>query len=176
MHAELNEAGIEPDFEYSLFIRDGALLGDGNRWNEKDALHQLHAELLSRKWVSENSVWPAVEILKDAEGLRLLRNDGGIINPLVGRCVFPFDDENKALICTTGEPYLSQGTASPIIVRIVDIYGRSSRSEIIRDIVWGADMAFTKPDTGMKLPWALHAANTGALQMSRSYKISGITV
>jgi hypothetical protein len=176
MHSELEAVGIKPDFERSLIIRDGSLLGDGDEWNEREAFHRLHAELLRREWVSSSSVWTAVELSKRAEDLRLLRNDRGVINPLAGKCVFPFADENEALICTTGAPYLSQGTAAPIMVRVVNIYGQAVRSEVIRDIVWSADMAFTKPDMGMRLPWALHVADTGALQMSRSYKISGITV
>jgi hypothetical protein len=36
-------------------------------------------------------------------------------------------------------------------------------------------MCFTKPDSGMSLPWVLHVADTGALQLARSYRISGIT-
>jgi hypothetical protein len=176
IHSELTGVGLVPDFERTLFIRDGSLLGDGDDWNEREAFHLLHAELQRRGWLSTASIWTAVELSKRAEDLRLMRNKGGVKNPVSGKCIFPFDNDNEALICTTGAPHLSQGTAAPILVRISDIYGKAICSEAIRDIVWGADMAFTKPDTGMKLPWVLHVADTGALQMSRSYKISGITV
>jgi len=45
----------------------------------------------------------------------------------------------------------------------------------VQDLVWEADMCFTKPDIGMSLPWVLHVADSGALQLSRSYKITGVT-
>jgi hypothetical protein len=32
------------------------------------------------------------------------------------------------------------------------------------DLIWEADMCFSKPDIGMSLPWILHVADTGALQ------------
>lgn len=176
VHSELSAANVHPDFENTLFIRDGALLGAGNEWNEREALHQLHSLLLDRGWVSPNSIWTSVETLKHAEGLRLLRNERGVTNPLSGKCVFPFDDDNEALICTTGAPYIKQGTAAPIMVRIVDIHGHAVRSEVIRDLLWEADMSFTKHDMVRRLPWVLNVADTGALQKSRSYRVSGITV
>jgi hypothetical protein len=47
---------------------------------------------------------------------------------------------------------------------------------VIQDVVWQADMCFTKPDMGMSLPWVLNVADKGALQLSKSYRICGITV
>jgi hypothetical protein len=47
---------------------------------------------------------------------------------------------------------------------------------VLRDLVWQADMCFTKVDMGMSLPWVLQVADQGALQLSRSYQITGITV
>ncbi len=113
--------------------------------------------------------------MKQAEEWRLLRYDEGIMNPMVGRCILPFDEENVALVCTTGAPYLSQGTASPLKISTIDIHGHASLKEAVRDLIWEADMCFTKPDIGMSLPWVLHVADTGALQLARSYRISGIT-
>ena len=43
-------------------------------------------------------------------------------------------------------------------------------------MVWEADMCFTKPDIGMSLPWVLHVSDAGALQLARSYQITGITL
>jgi hypothetical protein len=174
--SDLRSNGIAPDFETVLFHRDGQLMGDGDSWNEREALKMLHAYCLENGLVSQKSVWTAVEIMKGAEDWRVFRNNGGVQNPLVGQCIFPFDDEQTSLICTTGAPYLGQGTACPIIARIVDIYGQSDKLRVVQDVVWQADLCFTKPDMGMSLPWVLHVADTGALQLSRSYLISGITV
>ena len=86
-----------------------------------------------------------------------------------------FGQPNEALVCTTGRPYLTQGTASPMKLCVSDISGKTIVNNVIQDVVWEADMGFTKPDMGRGLPWILHIADAGALQLSRSYKISGIT-
>jgi hypothetical protein len=57
----------------------------------------------------------------------------------------------------------------------IDIYGHASLEDVVHDLLWEADMCFTKLDIGMSLPWVLHVADTGALQFARSYWISGIT-
>jgi hypothetical protein len=178
VHTELLDAGRSPDFERTLFFRDGRLGGDGDEWNEKDALSKLHSELLNRGWISADSIWTVVEILKRAEGLRLFRGHltQEVFNPIVGYCLFSFEDVNQALVCTTGSPYLTQGTASPLKIKIIDIYGQSDRMEVVRDLIWEADMCFSKPDVGQSIPWVLHVADEGALQLSRSYQVAGITV
>lgn len=177
MRSELREARAPVDLNRAIFFRDGHFLGDTDEWNELDALRRLHRTFLERGWINESAVWTAVEVLKSAEGWRLIANTAaGADNPLVGRCVFPFEDDNIGLVCTTGRPYLTQGTACPLRIRIRDIAGTASRAEVVRDLVWEADMCFTKFDMGMRLPWVLNVADSGALQASRKYKISGIPV
>ena len=44
-YQELSASGHRPNFECVLFLRDGMLLGDGDTWNEGDALKRLHVEL-----------------------------------------------------------------------------------------------------------------------------------
>lgn len=174
-HSEISAHGMAPDFERTIFYRDGRLLGRGDEWNEKEALTGLHRDFLDRGWITENSVWTAVEVMKDAEGWRLFNQGDWPGNPLVGLCVFPFDDADTALVCTTGRPYLTQGTAGPVKIQIHHIHGRATREVVIKDLVWQADMGFTKPDMGLSLPWVLHVADRGALQVSKSYKVSGVT-
>ena len=128
--------------------------------------------------MSPNAVWTAVEIHKRAENLRLFRRTNELIagNPLAGQCVLGFSRPDEALVCTTGEPYLTQGTASPLIVRKVDLIGTATMESVLEDTVWESDMGYTKPDMARGLPWVLHVADTGALQAARSYRITGITV
>jgi hypothetical protein len=174
-YSELQATGITPSFDKTLFFRDGRLLGDGDNWNEMDALTKLHHVLCERGWVSDQAIWTAVEVMKHAEEWRLLRHGDDVMNPMVGKCIRPFDEENVALVCTTGAPYLTQGTASPLKICAIDIHGHVSLEAVVQDLIWEADMCFTKLDTGMSLPWVLHVAGTGALQLARSYRISGIT-
>jgi hypothetical protein len=175
VQSEIASEGLEPDYEKVVFYLDGKLLGAGDEWNKLHALRRLHEVLVNRQWVTRESVWTVAEVLKPAEGWRVFRNAGGIQNPVVGGCTFPYEDEQAALVCTTGAPYLTQGTAQPLMVRVIDVFGRSKRDEVLRDLFWQCDMCFTKPDIGLSLPWVLHVADKGALQLSRSYRISGIT-
>ena len=175
--AALDAAGKPFDFENAVFYRDGQLLGDGDAWNEREALELLHQKLVERKWVSPNSVWTAVEIMKTADNWRIFRGvKDAAVNPLAGRYLYPFDESDTALLLTTGSQHLTQGTAGPLRIRIVDIYGQSDGHKVIQDLMWQSDLCFTRPDVGMRLPWVLHVADAGALQQSRSYKITGITV
>jgi hypothetical protein len=152
-------------------------MGDGDEWNESDALVRLHDELLGRGWISDDSVWTAVEVLKSAEKWRLIRREGTrTLNPIVGQACFPFANPMRAIVATTGVPYLTQGTAQPIIAQITNVKGNADADSVLRDLVWQADMCFTKVDMGMSLPWVLHVADQGALQLSRSYQITGVTV
>ena len=175
IRSELVSSGSQPDFETTVFYRDGKYFGDGDDWNELDALKRLHREFLGRGWVTASSKWTAVEVMKYAEGWRVFRSAGAVVNPVVGTCVFPFEDERTALVCTSGAPYLTQGTACPLMINIIDVHGVAVRDKVLQDLVWQADMCFTKPDTGMRLPWVLHVADAGALQLSRSYRIAGVT-
>jgi len=173
----LESIGEQPNFDRVLFMRDGQLLGDGDEWNEIDALTRLLAHCKSNEWLGPAPIWSAVELMKAGDGWRVLKRAAGKVeNPLVGYCCFPFPSPKEGLLCTTGEPYLSQGTAMPIKFRIQEIAGVSLRENVLRDLVWEADMCFTKLDMGQSLPWTLHIADTGALQLSRSYQISGIPV
>jgi len=176
VHSELVALGVTPDLERLLLFRDGKLMGDGDDWNEIDAIRAVLNQLRERGWVSDRAVWTAVEVMKNAEEWRILSGNDGVCNPLVGQCLFPFDDQSTGLVCTTGLPYLPQGTACPLKIKVIDIAGNADRQQVVRDLVWEADMCFTKPDIGMSLPWVLHVSDVGALQSARSYRITGITL
>ena len=167
------------DLTHVLFLRDGSMLGDTrNGWNERDAFGPLLHTAKEKGWViGKDPTWTVAEISKSAEGWRPVAIDSksdSARNPLVGQWIAPFEDADRVLLSTTGSPYLTQGTANPILIAISQIVGEIRREQVIQDIVWEADMCFTKPDIGLRLPWVLHVANEGALQLSRSYEISGV--
>lgn len=176
VHSELKATGTTPIFESLLLFRDGRLFGNGDEWNEIDAIRNVFKQLRERGWVTDKAVWTAVEVMKSAEEWRIMSGNDGISNPLVGQCMYPFEDQSSGLLCTTGVPYLPQGTAAPLKFKVVDMIGKASRDEVIRDLLWEADMCFTKPDIGMSLPWVLNVSDAGALQSARSYRITGITL
>ena len=160
---EVTEAGAAFDLSSVLFMRDGAMLGDGDEWNEYDALSRLYAKLLADGRVPDQSRWAVAEIHKRAEEWRLFdKTDGTFWNPLVGRCIHAFQRPNEGLLATTGRPYLTQGTAQVLKVVAHPLIGKSTIAEIIRDVAWESDMGLTRPDMGRSLPWVLHVADACA--------------
>ena len=52
VHSELENLGVTPDLSTAIFYKDGQLLGDGDSWNERDALDRLGRELVHRGWIT----------------------------------------------------------------------------------------------------------------------------
>ncbi|MBN8603429.1 MAG: hypothetical protein J0M26_20505, partial [Planctomycetes bacterium] len=78
VHSELTAAKVTPDFESLLLFRDGRLLGDGDEWNEIDAIRTVFKQLHERGWVTEKAIWTAVEVMKSAEGWRIMNGIDGV--------------------------------------------------------------------------------------------------
>lgn len=174
-NSEAKAAGLELDYESVLFIRDGAMLGAGDDWNERDALTRLRAKLVSEGFASNSARWGVAEIHKRAEEWRMFDRLGNTVkNPLVGRCIYDFQRPNEGLLTTTGRPYLFHGTAQVLKVATSSIAGKCDFQEIIQDVAWESDLGFTRPDMGRGLPWVLHGADSGALHASRGYKLIGL--
>jgi hypothetical protein len=173
--AELDGAGAAFDLSSVLFMRDGAMLGAGDDWNEYDALNRLHAKLSADGRVPGQARWAVAEIHKRAEEWRLFdKTDGVFRNPLVGRCIHAFQRPSEGLLATTGRPYLTQGTAQALKVVVHPLVGESTFAEIVRDVAWESDMGLTRPDMGRSLPWVLHVADACALQTARGYQLIGM--
>ena len=81
VHSELVALRVTPDLERLLLFRDGKLMGDGDDWNEIDALRTVLNQLRDHGWVSERAVWTAVEVMKNAEEWRLMSGNDGVCNP-----------------------------------------------------------------------------------------------
>lgn len=175
VRVELEETGGALDLSSVLFMRDGAMLGNGDAWNEYDALHRLHATLQAQGRVPGLSRWAVAEIHKRAGEWRIFeRTDGAVRNPLVGRCIYGFQNPNEGLLATTGRPYLTQGTAQVLKIVAHPLVGESSFAEAVRDVAWESDMGLTRPDMGRSLPWVLHVADACALQSAKGYKLIGM--
>ena len=177
VRAELDAAGIQADFEDVLFFRDGSMLGRNDQWNERDGIEELRESLMRDGVIEGSGIWTVVETHKRGERWRIegLRN-GVHENPIVGQCLIGFERPDEALVCTTGQPVLPQGTAKPTVVRVNRICGDVDIESVLSDYLWEADMGFTKLDIGHSLPWILRIADSGAQQLSRQYKLTGITV
>lgn len=170
IHGRLTELGDSPDFERVLFVRDGDMNGQGETWQEIDGLIRLRAQWVEGGLITADAQWVVAEVSKRAEYWRQLRRvSARVLNPVVGTVSFPFDDPLQALVSTTGDPYLTQGTADPLYVTLTPLGGEIDPWSVMKDLVTEADLCFTKPDHGLSLPWVLHVADKGALHLSRGY-------
>lgn len=174
-HNELTNIGMNPNFSTIIIYRDGKFLGKNEEWNEKDAIYKLHSEFQNRQWLDSESKWVGVEVQKRAEYLRIFKKENNkISNPTIGHCIVGIENDKNALVCTSGLPYLQQGTASPLKIDMINFFGENKIEDVLKDLVWQADLSFTKPDMSFSLPWVLHVADQGALQLSRNYIINGV--
>ena len=65
-----------------------------------------------------------------------------------------FIDTIMVQINETPDPQASKDAYDTL--RVINIAGDGSVDEAIRDVIWEADMCFTKPDMGQSMPWTLH--------------------
>lgn len=111
---------------------------------EQQGLHHAVAQLRSRGLLPSEVHIGVVEIHKShAERLRMFgRLWDRIVNPWVGS--YHAFDERWGILCTTGYPGIQQGTANPLVVKLVD--GDLDIEKVLRDVYWLSVLAWTKPD------------------------------
>ena len=90
--------------------------------------------------IHKQSAYP----LRMAEGIGLDSLD----NPRVGSW-FRLDD-NEGIVCNTGAPFLTQGTAKPLHVRIAD--GDLEIEKVLEDVFALSNLTWSAPDKCQRLP------------------------
>ncbi len=145
------EAGSSPALIRNIVIhRDGRLFST----EIKGALSAL--ENLKRTGIiASDALLTLVEIPKRSSiRLRLFdfyyKRNGRrwIENPEVGH--YYVMNDNEAFLCSTGRPYLRNGTANPLFIRKLD--GGLSIEDIIEDIYKLSTLTWTKPDDCLRYP------------------------
>lgn len=122
-----------------LIHRDG-------RWydTEQEGLDQAVAHLCEHGLLPPDVQIGVVEIHKtSAERFRLFNVfNERVSNPWVGS--YHLFNASTGLVCTTGYPGLPQGTAEPLLIKLVS--GTLNIEDVLRDIYWLSVLAWTKPD------------------------------
>lgn len=135
--------------EHIVVHRDGRCFEE-----EVEAIEQAFKRLRAEGILPETSTVTIVEIPKmNAYSLRLFAHakEGQAINPTVGTywCL----SETEGIVCTTGAPFLSQGTANPLFVRRVK--GPLSLDHILEDIWQLACLAWSSPRASQRNPLSI---------------------
>jgi hypothetical protein len=128
---------------------------DGRSWPSElrgvsDAVRRLRAD----GYLSEAAQYAVVEISKTSPApLRLyyLHTNGQrpiVANPSVG-CLYRVS-EREAFLCSTGHPFLRQGTAHPLHLKLVQ--GSISFEKCLSDLYALTALAWTQPEGCMRYP------------------------
>jgi hypothetical protein len=66
--------------------------------------------------------------------------------------------ESDAILATTGAPSLTQGTANPLLIKIVRFEGTFDIKEVCRDVLYLSELNWGSPLRGMKMPVTIKIA------------------
>lgn len=112
----------------------------------RDAVEQLKRDGL----LHEDVVFGIVEVHKStAEGIRLVEEskDGSLRNPSIG--AWEFLNAKEGIICTTGAPFRLNGTANPLLIRIVA--GELNLEYLLEDTFDMSQLCWPVPDRFIRL-------------------------
>jgi hypothetical protein len=147
---DFQRLGLRP--EALVVHRDGRFCT-----SERRALKVVEGRLKELGIVAENFAFVVAEVHKSsAYHPRLFwEQQGKTLNPRMGTMRVVNDYE--ALICTTGEPLLPQGTADP--VHLIRVMGAAAMNNIAEDFYALSHLGFTSPGACHRLALTLSLAD-----------------
>ena len=144
LERDIHDLGITP--RHIVVHRDGQSFS-----TEIKGLHEAISSLKGEGVIGPDTLVGMVEIhkqsaypLRMAEGIRLDSLD----NPRVGSW-FRLSDKD-GIVCNTGAPFLTQGTAKPLHVRIAD--GHLEIEKVLEDVFALSNLTWAAPDKCQRLP------------------------
>jgi len=144
LERDIHDLGITP--RHIVVHRDGQSFS-----TEIKGLHEAISSLKGEGVIGPDTLVGMIEIhkqsaypLRMAEGIRLDSLD----NPRVGSW-FRLSDKD-GIVCNTGAPFLTQGTAKPLHVRIAD--GHLEIEKVLEDVFALSNLTWAAPDKCQRLP------------------------
>jgi hypothetical protein len=144
LERDIHDLGITP--KHIIVHRDGRSFS-----TEIRGLHEAIRSLKGEGVVVPDALVGVVEIHKQsAYPLRMAEGIGldSLGNPQVGSW-FRLSDE-EGIVCNTGTPFLTQGTAKPLHVRIAD--GNLEIEKVLEDVFALSNLTWSAPDKCQRLP------------------------
>lgn len=147
---DFHRLGLQP--EALVIHRDGRLCT-----SERRALKVVEGRLKELGIVAENFAFVVVEVHKSsAYHPRLFwEQQGKTLNPRMG--TIRLVNDHEALVCTTGDPLLTQGTADP--VHLIRVMGTAAMNGIAEDFYALSHLGFTSPGACHRLALTLSLAD-----------------
>jgi hypothetical protein len=129
-----------------LFYRDGKDCGD-----EFIAMKAAMNELITKGILADSVLYDFIELHKTTrKDIRFWDNDteNNVCNPLEG--TFLYLRRDVSVLATTGDATLTQGMPDPLT--IVNKYTKADMKNVLRDIMYSAQLSFSSPKVAQKLP------------------------
>ncbi len=150
----LSKTKCQENMKITIY-RDGRLLQE-----ERQGIIEAVQECLSPDALKTLCLSIA-EIHKDVP-YRMFQREGKIVqNPVVGR--FTIIDENSGILCTTGYPLIHKGVAQPLLIELVNLFGRIEIKKVFDDIFYLSELNWIAGDKPSKLPIVINLAEKRAL-------------
>ena len=159
----------EEEIERLIVHRDGELTNE-----EKNGLREALDELKSEtEVITGETDFIALDIRKKT-AFRIydeFREDT-FGHPDVGAIVEL--DKDQALVSTNGYPYISQGTAQPLLMSVEDANCDFDLDKLARDLIFLSELNWSSPTTPWKIPATIKLAEDMSELLQEGYDIKNI--
>jgi len=143
---------LKEDFaEWKQECRSVVIHRDGRAYaDEWKGFQAAIRDLKREKLLPDNVIIGIVEVHKHSSSkVRLIaKREGHFVNPIIGGWE-PLG-EREGIVCTTGYPFISQGTVNPIHIRIA--YGELELTPVLQDEFSLSQLCWMVPDRCCRLP------------------------
>lgn len=158
-----NQSQFIPNIQDIVIHRDGRIYN-----TEIDGVNKALCRLKEENILLKDATISIIEIHKNSFlPIRFfdLTSHNKVQNPEIGT-YYEINDKT-AFICTTGEEFLRNGTAKPLMIQLIN--GQISFREILQDVFSLSTLAFTKLDDCSRLPFSIKALDTMLYDSASSY-------
>ena len=153
-YSKIKDISSRLDYKIQRIVihRDGRLY-----YQEKDGITEAINELAKNGYISPNPEVTFIEIPKSTAASYRLLNIGmkngreRIYNPTIG--TYEILNEREGLICNTGYPFRHKGTTKPLFIKKNS--GKMPMKDVLQDIFYLANLAYTKPDDCSRVPLSI---------------------
>lgn len=159
---------VAPDFVAPSLVlyRDGEMKGD-----EAEAMRAAATEARSRGLLRSGAPVGLVEVRKTNPYRIFRRTSGGLTNPYPG-CWLKLS-ESSAILATTGIPWVTDGSAQPLFLKVESVEGTLELEKVVRDVFLMSELNIATPTLPYKFPIVIALADRRASEVSVGISSSG---
>lgn len=135
-----------------IIHRDGFLT-----LSEKKGLESAIIQLQLEDKLQPDFRCAAINVKKSANFRIFSRIHNEVVNPKIGS--YYVIDGSRGFLVTTGRPSLTQSTAKPLYIEVINIKGQLKIEDAMKDIFYLSELNWGSPMTPVKLPLTIYYAD-----------------